>query len=108
MTASVEPDFWGDDELDLWACCPDCGREPESLQPLPDGWVWDSGEMRDWAWCPDCKPGRWREKLDDPVDALLAGIAAMVERSNQETEELQNLLDEVKAKNESNRNNDTE
>lgn len=37
----------------MWAGCARCGKAPASLDPLPDGWVWDTDEPDNpWLWCP--------------------------------------------------------
>lgn len=36
-----------------WAGCARCGKRPETLDPLPDGWRWDTMEPTNpWCWCP--------------------------------------------------------
>lgn len=36
-----------------WAGCARCGKRPETLDPLPDGWAWDTMEPTNpWLWCP--------------------------------------------------------
>jgi hypothetical protein len=41
--------------LEQWCACPYCGRKPESVEPLPEGWVWDCMAFTVWAWCPECQ-----------------------------------------------------
>lgn len=41
--------------LAKWCACPACGKRPESVDPLPGGWVWDCRAFTRWAWCPDCR-----------------------------------------------------
>lgn len=39
------------------AMCAGCGKRPDTLDPLPDGWSWDTMEpTNNWLWCPECPP----------------------------------------------------
>jgi hypothetical protein len=40
------------------ARCAGCGKQPGSIDPLPEGWNWDTMEpTNNWLWCPDCPAG---------------------------------------------------
>lgn len=40
--------------LSKWCACPSCGKRPDTIEPLPEEWVWDCRAFTNWAWCPEC------------------------------------------------------